>query len=304
MTGLHLGHCRVRGNTPVAKMQTLSAEDFTVAELLKQGGYATAVVGKWGLGEEGSTGIPNRQGFDLFFGYLNQVAAHNFYPASLWRNQQKILLRNEVTRYRVGNWGVGGIATKKAEYSPQLMLDEALAFIDRNQDRPFFLYFAHTIPHANNEAARELGDGSEVPNYGIYENKPWKDPEKGAAAMITYLDSQVGRLVQHLGRLGIDENTLIFFASDNGPELLRWTGWDPKFFGSAGPLRGWKRDLYEGGYPRAADRPLARQDPIGRDQRPCRLLWRYDGHRRGASRHRTTRQTGQHQPRAYPYGES
>lgn len=252
MTGRHTGHCRVRGNAPLTQRarQTLTRDDVTVAALLKQAGYATALVGKWGLGMDDMPGRPLEQGFDFFFGYLDQVHAHNYFPDTLWRNREKVTLPNEVRPIPVGNsgdWGTGGIATKRVAYSPKLMLDEALQFIEQNKSRPFFLYFATTIPHANNEAAKELGNGAEVPDLGLYEGKPWPTPEKGYAAMIGCLDRQVGAILQRLEQLGLDENTLVIFTSDNGPELRQFTGYDTEFFKSAGNYRGFKRDNYEGG---------------------------------------------------------
>ena len=252
MEGKHGGRCRVRGNAPLTQRarQTLTRDDTTVAMLLKQAGYATALVGKWGLGMDDMPGHPLEQGFDLFFGYLDQVHAHNYFPDYVWRNREKVTLPNEVRPIPVGKdgmWGLSGIATKKAVYSPKLMLDEALRFIEQSRQRPFFLYYATTIPHANNEAAKELGDGSEVPDLGLYQDKPWPAPEKGYAAMITYLDTQVGVILQRLKQLGLDDNTLVIFSSDNGPGLQQSTGYAPEFFKSAGPFRGFKRDHYEAG---------------------------------------------------------
>jgi arylsulfatase A-like enzyme len=234
MTGLHTGHCLVRGNARVP----LRPSDVTVAELLKKTGYATGIVGKWGLGEPGSTGIPNRQGFDYWFGYLNQRHAHNYYPAYLWRNQEKFHLKNEVKSINPP----GGVATKKVEYSHDLIAKEALAFLERSKDGPFFLYLALTIPHANNEARNK---GMEVPDHGIYKDRDWPEPQKGHAAMITRMDRDIGRLFAKLKELGIDENTFVMFSSDNGPH--REGGNNPNFNDSNGPLRGIKRDLYEGG---------------------------------------------------------
>ncbi|MCX6910548.1 MAG: arylsulfatase [Verrucomicrobia bacterium] len=252
MTGRHGGRCRVRGNAPMAQRlkQSLMPDDITVAKLLKQAGYATALVGKWGLGDADTPGHPLEQGFDLFFGYLDQVHAHMFYPEWLWRNREKVALPNEVRSIPVGKdgaWGTGGIATKKAAYSPKLMLDEALAFIERGKSQPFFLYFATTIPHASNEAAKELGNGAEAPDLGLYKNKSWPEPEKGYAAMITYLDTQVGAILKRLKQLGLDGNTLVIFSSDNGPELKQFAGYDTTFFKSSGPYRGFKRDQSDGG---------------------------------------------------------
>jgi len=252
MTGKHTGHCRVRGNAPLTQRdrQTLTRDDVTVAALLKQAGYATALVGKWGLGMDDMPGQPLEQGFDFFFGYLDQVHAHNYFPDYVWRNRQKVPLPNEVRPIPVGKqgvWGTSGIATKRVVYSPKLMLDEALQFIDAHQSQPFFLYFATTIPHANNEAAQELGNGAEVPTLGRYADKPWPEPEKGYAAMITYLDTQVGTILDRLAQLGLDENTLVIFTSDNGPEKKEFAGYDPNFFRSADGYRGFKRDNYDGG---------------------------------------------------------
>ncbi len=237
MTGLHSGHCRIRGNARVP----FEDEDVTVAEVLQDAGYATGLVGKWGLGEAGSPGIPNRQGFDYFYGYLNQVHAHNFYPEFLWRDTTQVDLRNEVVA--IGRFG--GYATKRVDYSHDLFTEEALAFIDRNAGGPFFLYLAYTIPHANNESRHGGLHGMEVPDYGAYTDMEWADAHKGTAAMISRLDRDVGRLLDHLAALGIDENTLVLFTSDNGPH--REGGRDPELFNSSGPLRGIKRDLYEGG---------------------------------------------------------
>jgi arylsulfatase A-like enzyme len=239
MTGLHTGHCLVRGNARVP----LRPSDVTVAELLEKAGYTTGIIGKWGLGEPESTGIPNRQGFDYWFGYLNQRHAHNYYPEYLWRNRQKFELENQVNHIIRGRDRTpGGVATKKVEYSHDLFAEDALRFVQSNKDNPFFLYLAFTIPHANNEAGNK---GMEVPAYGPYADKDWPRPQKGHAAMITRMDGDVGRLMAKLEELGLDENTFVFFSSDNGPH--KEGGADPAFFNSSGPLRGYKRALYEGG---------------------------------------------------------
>ena len=229
ITGMHTGHCRVRSNARVP----LLPEDVTVAEVLKSAGYATGIVGKWGLGEPETTGLPTRQGFDTWFGYLNQGHAHNYYPDYLWRGEQRVLLDNVVQN---------GVATKKVVYSPDLMAHEALEFLDAHQREPFFLYFAATLPHANNEAKQQ---GMEVPSDAPYGQESWPQPQKNHAAMITYLDTQVGQLLDRLDKLGLAENTIVLFTSDNGPH--REGGADPEFFDSSGPLRGIKRALYEGG---------------------------------------------------------
>ncbi len=245
MTGLHTGHARVRGNG-AASITSLHDGDDTLAELLKPAGYATAVCGKWGLGVEGrnNQGRPNDQGFDYFYGYLNQTQAHNYYPEFLWRNTERVPLPNVVTHKPQPN-SPGGIATRKGAYSPDLVADEALRFVEQHRDQPFFLYWATTLPHANNEARAATGNGTEVPEYGSYSDRDWPDPDKGYAAMIARLDAHVGRLIDTLDRLGIADNTLVLFTSDNGPH--REGGQDTDRFDPNGPLRGFKRDLYEGG---------------------------------------------------------
>jgi arylsulfatase A-like enzyme len=235
MTGLHTGHCFIRGNG----RDNLRPEDLTVARLLKNAGYATGLMGKWGLGHEGSSGVPTRQGFDAFFGYLDQVHAHNYYPTFLLRNEVRISLKNVVPKEGAAGQGV---ATERVEYSHDLITREALSFIERHKDGPFFLYLAWTLPHANNEAGDK---GMEVPELGAYAAERWPEVEKGFAAMVSRLDADVGRLVARLRELGIDEKTVIFFSSDNGPH--REGGHDADFFDSNGPLRGTKRDLTDGG---------------------------------------------------------
>jgi arylsulfatase A-like enzyme len=247
MTGRHMGHTRVRGNAGAGNYaaQTLAAGDVTVARVLKDAGYATALVGKWGLGEMGSEGEPNRHGFDEFYGVVNQTHAHNHYPDFVWRNREKVPLANVVTP--VGTTPGAGYATTRVQYANDLFFDEARAFIDRSRDRPFFLFLSLTVPHANNERARELGDGQEVPDYGPYASKDWADPLKGQAAMITRMDRQVGELLAQLKQLGLDERTLVIFTSDNGPHKEGGPAYDPDFFDANGPFRGIKRSLTDGG---------------------------------------------------------
>lgn len=237
MTGLHTGHAFIRGNARIP----LPPEEVTVAEVVKKAGYTTALIGKWGLGEVDSTGHPNRQGFDYFYGYLNQGHAHNYYPEHLFRNEEKVPLRNVVDRSKKPDHP-GGVATKRVDYSHDLMTEEALGFVKKNAENPFFLYLAYTIPHANNEAGK---DGMEVPDFGLYANRDWPKPQKGHAAMITRMDSDVGRLFDLLKSLKIDNNTIVFFTSDNGPH--KEGGADPEFFHSSGPLQGYKRSLHDGG---------------------------------------------------------
>ncbi len=235
MTGQHTGHTRIRGNA----RYPLQPEDITVAEVLKAAGYRTGLIGKWGLGEAGSTGIPNKQGFDYFFGYLNQRHAHNYYPTFLWRNETQVKLRNLVPDEDAEG---SGNSTNRVDYTHDLFAEEALQFIAQNRPQPFFLYLAFTIPHANNEAKAK---GMEVPELGEFAAKDWPAPEKAKAAMITLMDRDVGRLLDRLKALNLEKNTLVLFTSDNGPH--KEGGADPAFHDSNGPLRGIKRDLTEGG---------------------------------------------------------
>lgn len=248
MTGQHMGHTHVRGNAPGPDMtaQSLRDEDLTVAEVLKSAGYSTALFGKWGLGEVALEGHPLRQGFDEFFGYLNQVHAHNYYPDFLWRNLERYPLRNKVESVdRVYGGFAGGWATERNEYSHDVIMREALKWMESRAGSPFFLYLALTIPHANNEGTRATGDGAEVPEYGVYEREDWPNPDKGQAAMITRMDRDVGVLLDRLGELGIDDETLVMFSSDNGPH--NESNHDLLKFHPSGTLRGIKRDLYDGG---------------------------------------------------------
>lgn len=252
MTGQDTGHCWVRGNG-AKEAQTLRARDITVAEKMREAGYATALIGKWGLGEEGTSGHPNRQGFDYFFGYLNQRHAHNYYPEFLFRGEEKVKLKNSpdprwLASKQMTTDGAGFASPDgRIEYSHDLFVAESLRWIEKNAsgNAPFFLYLPLTIPHANNEGTRGTGNGEDVPDYGIYADKPWPDPDKGQAAMITRMDRDVGRILDKLKALGIDDNTLVIFTSDNGPH--KEGGNHPEFFDANGPLRGMKRDLTEGG---------------------------------------------------------
>jgi arylsulfatase A-like enzyme len=223
MTGLHTGHCPIRGNREIQPegQEPMPADTFTVAHLMKRAGYTTGLIGKWGLGYPGSVSTPDKMGFDYFFGYNCQAKAHEYYPEYLWRNNDKVML--------------GG-----KSYSHDLMADDALEFVRSNKARPFFLYLAFTIPHAK----------LQVPDLGAYANETWPEPEKKFAAMITRMDKDIGRLMSLLRELGLDEKTLVFFASDNGAmegAAEGKGGHKASFFQSSGPLRGVKRDMYEGG---------------------------------------------------------
>jgi arylsulfatase A-like enzyme len=246
MTGMHHGHTRVRGNAgqknPAA--QALREGDLTVAKHLQSAGYKTALIGKWGLGDVGAaeSGLPRKQGFDEFYGFLNQHHAHNHFPDFLWRNETKEPLPNVVTP--VGDTGAG-YATKMEKFADDLFAEESLRFVERNKDRPFFLYWSMVVPHANNERAGALGDGADVPDYGPYAESNWPNQDKGQAAMITRLDSYVGRMLAKLKELGLEKDTLVVFTSDNGPH--NEARHDLKRFNPSGPFSGIKRSLTDGG---------------------------------------------------------
>ncbi len=246
MTGLHHGHTRVRGNAGAANpaAQALKAGDVTVASVLQKAGYRTALIGKWGLGDVGAaeSGLPRKQGFDEFFGYLNQSHAHNHFPAFLWRNEERVQLPNVVTA--VGEHGAG-YATEAKVFADDLFADAAMKFVSENKARPFFLYWSMVIPHANNERSSRLGDGAHVPDYGPYADRDWPPQDKGQAAMIARLDGYVGRMLEHLKTLGLAENTLVVFTSDNGPH--NESKHDLKRFNPSGPYTGIKRSLTDGG---------------------------------------------------------
>jgi arylsulfatase A-like enzyme len=234
LTGLHTGHCLIRGNAKVS----LRPGDLTVEEVLKSAGYDTAAIGKWGVGEPGSTGTPARKGFNYFYGYIDQTHAHNSWPSFLYRNDEMVHLANVVPN--PGRYGQG-VASVKVQYSNDLFNDEIQSYLSRAPtDRPFFLYLAFTAPHANNEAHT-----CEVPDLGIYANRDWPEGDKRYAALVGRLDDSVGRIMTELRQRHFDQNTLVIFTSDNGPHAEG--GNDPAFFDSAGPFRGIKRDLYEGG---------------------------------------------------------
>lgn len=244
MTGLHTGHATVRGNgSNVSEKRGqrvgLMVDDVTIAEVLKEEGYKTGLVGKWGIGEADSQVTPTKKGFDFFYGFLNQRNAHNYYPPFLWRNETKIVLKGNDIKKQTG------------QYAHDLMTDEALGFVERNADNPFFLYLAYTVPHAEMTAPADsmdqfAGKFPETPYIkkgGSYGSQT--SPKAAFAAMVTRLDRDVGRLMSLLKEKGIDNNTVVIFTSDNGPHGEG--GHDFKYFDSNGPLKGFKRDLYEGG---------------------------------------------------------
>lgn len=243
LTGRHTGHCTVRGNSP----GLLSADDITLPEVLKSAGYATGCVGKWGIGNPPPLTDPNDHGFDQFFGYVSMMHAHNFFPEFVVRNGTEVPLRNTVADRWKGQDG-RGVAVTRVDYVPELVTQEALRFIDTHRDEPFFLFVSLNIPHANNEAGRESPfseRGLEVPDFGPFADRDWPATEKGFAAMIHRMDTDVGRILDRLKELQIDDRTLVLFTSDNGPH--QEGGHQMEFFNSNGSLRGMKRDLYEGG---------------------------------------------------------
>ncbi len=229
--GLHTGHARTRGNMYPNLPQLPGS--VSLGNVMKEAGYRTGLIGKWSLGHLGSTGYPLDQGYEEFLGYFSQTHAHNYYPEHLLDGRTARTLRGNMARSR------------REDYAPDLFAERALEFLGNDDGRPFFLYFSTTIPHANNEMGRDTGDGMEIPTHGQYAREDWPNPEKGYAAMVTRLDSDLGRMMDKLREAGKDRDTLILFSSDNGPH--REGGHDPEFFDDNGPLRGIKRDLYEGG---------------------------------------------------------
>ncbi|MAR13172.1 MAG: N-acetylgalactosamine-6-sulfatase [Blastopirellula sp.] len=238
-TGRHAGHTAIDSNS----RYIFQKADVTVAELLQQAGYVTGGIGKWAMGGVGTTGHPNQNGFDFWMGYLDQGAAHNYYPTHLWRNAEKFPLPGNV----IGDFpnGRGRVASERVTYSHDVMTEQMFGFIRKHHRQPFLFHVHWTIPHANNEGGRVTKDGMEVPDYGIYAKRDWPQVEKGQAAMITRMDSDVGRLIALLKELQIDDRTLVIFTSDNGPHSEG--GHRHEYFDANGPLRGYKRDLYEGG---------------------------------------------------------
>jgi arylsulfatase A-like enzyme len=228
MTGQHSGHTRIRGNDAYP----LRPEDVTVAEVLKSAGYSTGIIGKWALGLADTTGTPGKKGFDEFFGFISQTHAHDYFPTNIWRNEDIILLDANTNN-------------QKRVYIHDQFTMAATNFVRISKDLPFFLYLAYTIPHAHNEWTKVTGNGMEVPSDEPYSKENWPQPEKNKAAMITRMDRDIGRLLDTLKRHKLETNTVIFFASDNGPHDEG--GAKAAFFNGSGPLRGIKRDLYEGG---------------------------------------------------------
>ena len=226
-----------------------------IAKMLKEKGYKTGLVGKWGLGMVGTTGSPLLHGFDYYYGYLDQKQAHNFYPTHLWENDKWDTLNNPSfsVHSRLDSLTAKDDDFKKytgKDYAPKKMTEKALSFIDKHTEAPFFLYLPYTLPHLALQAPEEyinryIGQFDEQPYYGDKGYSPSKYPKSTYAAMISFLDDQVGIIIDKIKSLGLDENTIIMFSSDNGPTLSSIV--DTKYFNSTAGLRGLKMDLYEGG---------------------------------------------------------
>ena len=261
MTGLHPGHAFIRNNRSVKPegQYPLPADTVTLAKLLKAQGYATGGFGKWGLGPPGGYSTPAKQGFDRFYGYLCQAVAHNYYPAYLWSDDERVELDNpafsahqrlpkdadprDPASYR---------RYSGHDYAPDLIGEQALAFVRQHKNDPFFLYFPTTVPHLalqvpEDSLAEYRGNLPDEPYVGDRRYLPHHDPHAAYAAMITRMDRDMGRIIDLVNELGLDDDTIFIFSSDNGPLYDELGGTDTDFFNSAGPLRGRKGSLYEGG---------------------------------------------------------
>ena len=254
MQGLHPGHARVRGNSFRQYRETLREGDYTVAMMLQEAGYKTGLFGKWGLGLHNQFGIPNRMGFDEFFGYLNQRHAHCHYPEFLYHNAQRVYYPENGTHHLNDNYrgqqpyDENGICQplgiedpSGAKYAFDVYCRESLDFVRENRDHPFFMYLAYTPPHGS----------FIVPELGIYHEKDWPLSHKVYAAMITRVDTEIGKLLQLLESLDISENTLILFAADNGnTNGNAREGEVPTrvFFNNQSPRAGQKGDILDGAF--------------------------------------------------------
>lgn len=258
MTGKHAGHAAVRDNRerkPEGQFP-LPAAELTIAELVKQQGYDTAAIGKWGLGPYDTTGSPLEQGFDSFFGYICQRHAHNHYPGWLWKSKEKLDLKDEEATKKNGrpaaNGSFNAFESFGVTYSGDLFEEEAIKFLREHKEKPFFLYLPFAAPHlalqVPEDSLREYEDKWDDPPYdGSKGYLPHDTPRAAYAAMVSRLDRSVGRILDEIKTLELDENTLVIFTSDNGPAPLNVGGSDSPFFESAGPLRGLKGSAYEGG---------------------------------------------------------
>ena len=247
LTGLHLGHAPIRDNTEIEPegQGPLPAGTVTLAHDLKSAGYATACIGKWGLGPVGSTGDPNAMGFDLFFGYNCQRQAWSYYPTHLWRNAEKIPLPGNDPK------GHAPTGREQTTYACDMLLREATEFLTREKDGPFLLSYQSPLPHLalqvpEDEIARYAGRFPETPYVGGKGYTPHETPRAAYAAMITRLDAEVGAIREALEAAGVADRTLIVLTSDNGP-THDVGGVDTPFFDSNAGLRGRKGSVYEGG---------------------------------------------------------
>jgi len=253
MQGKHMGHATVRDNMYMNYRHSLQEEDFTVAMMLQEAGYKTGLFGKWGLAVYDQPGLPNNKGFDEFFGYLNQRQAHTYYPEFLWKNKERVYYPENLNHHLIENYKItseyddqgrvkpNGITGDpyKAKYSFDEYCRESLEFVRNSKDTPFFLYLAYTIPHG----------ALIVPELGIYKDMDWPIKFREWAAMITRMDSEVGKLLELLDELGLDDNTLIFFSSDNGLASKGYIGNEgTEFFNLAGPTRGEKGNAWDGSF--------------------------------------------------------
>ncbi len=270
LTGQHTGHTYIRGNDPMAwrgdVWNDLSLEGsrpipentVSIGKLLKKARYSTGVIGKWGLGGPDDSGHPNLHGFDHWYGYLCQRIAHNYYPPYLWRNREKVSLEGNpfvrTNKKLPEDKDPNDIESYKEysgkTFSQDLIADEAEWFIRKNRENPFFLYLAFTTPHVSLQVPEDsleeyLGEFPETPYKGEKGYLPHRAPRAAYAAMVTRMDKEIGRLMDSLKELGIDDNTLVVFSSDNGPTYNGGT--DSEFFNSTGLLRGLKGSVYEGG---------------------------------------------------------
>ncbi|AHF16282.1 arylsulfatase [Niabella soli] len=264
LTGKNGGHSYIRGNYELGGFpdsleggqMPLPEGSFTLGHLFKKAGYTTGAIGKWGLGMPQTTGDPQRQGFDYFYGYLDQKQAHNYYPSHLWENGKWDTLDNPYINVHIP---LNPATATDADFEKYIgktyaidkMTEKALAFIKKNKDRPFFLYLPYTIPHASLQVPQQYinlykGQFDEKPYYGQNGYAPAKYPLSAYAGMITCLDDQVGLVLKTIKSLGLDGNTIILFSSDNGTTFNG--GVNARFFNSEQGLRGLKMDVYEGGF--------------------------------------------------------
>lgn len=245
MTGLHTGHSQIRGNREIRPegQQPMNEGTYTLGRLMKSAGYATGMFGKWGLGDPASVSIPNKMGFDEFYGYNCQRQSHTFYPDHLWHNEEKVVFPENEDNACV-------------TYSQDLIHEQALKFIRDHKGQPFFAMLTYTLPHAElnlpHDSIYQMYENSfeEKPYVGKFDKERGgyntsEKPKASFAAMVSRLDKYVGEVMAELKEQGLDKNTIVIFTSDNGPH--REGGADPDFFDSYGPLKGYKRDVYEGG---------------------------------------------------------